>query len=133
MGDDPGARRTWRWCSSAASFATNGGTRPACGGPRSDPTRRGLGRLVGLGIPAAVQVTLEVGVFALATTLVGRLDPISLAAHQIVLNVASVTFMIPLGLSSAAAVRVGPGDRPRRAGRPPRTPAGRRSCSARAS
>ncbi len=72
---------------------------------RPDPAR--IGRLVGLGFPAAVQVTLEVGVFALATTLVGRLGPIPLAAHQIVLNVASLTFMIPLGLASAAAVRVG--------------------------
>jgi MATE family multidrug resistance protein len=64
-------------------------------------------RLLALGGPAAVQLTLEVGVFATATTLVGRLDPASLAAHQIVLNVASVTFMIPLGLASAAAVLVG--------------------------
>lgn len=83
---------------------------------RLDPKRRlaalrpDLGllrRLLGLGFPAAVHVTLEVGVFAFATTLAGMLDPISLAAHQVVLSVASVTFMIPLGLSSSAAVRVG--------------------------
>jgi MATE family multidrug resistance protein len=72
---------------------------------RPDPAR--LKELLVLGLPAAVQVTLEVGVFATATALAGRLEPASLAAHQIVLNVASVTFMIPLGLSSAAAVRVG--------------------------
>jgi multidrug resistance protein, MATE family len=64
-------------------------------------------KLIELGWPAAVHVVLEVGVFAAATTLVGMLDSISLAAHHVVLDIASVTFMVPLGLSSAAAVRVG--------------------------
>ena len=64
-------------------------------------------RLIGLGFPAAVQVTLEVGVFAAVTALAGRLAPASLAAHQVALNVASVTFMVPLGVASAGAVRVG--------------------------
>lgn len=64
-------------------------------------------RLVRLGTPAAVQVTLEVGVFAVAAGLAGRISPVALAANQIVLNVASFFFMVPLGLSSAAAVRVG--------------------------
>ena len=53
-------------------------------------------RLVGLGFPAAIQVTLEVGVFAAVTALAGRLAPSALAAHQVALNVASVTFMVPL-------------------------------------
>ncbi|TDI26570.1 MAG: MATE family efflux transporter [Acidobacteria bacterium] len=66
-----------------------------------------LRRLGALGLPAAVQVTLEVGVFAAVTALAGRLAPATLAAHQIVLNVASVTFMVPLGVGSAGAVRVG--------------------------
>jgi multidrug resistance protein, MATE family len=64
-------------------------------------------RLVALGFPAASQVALEVGVFAAATALAGRLDPISSGAHQIALNIASLAFMLPLGLASAAAVRVG--------------------------
>jgi MATE family multidrug resistance protein len=64
-------------------------------------------KLVELGWPAAVHVMLEVGVFAAATTLVGMLDAVSLAAHHVVLDLSSVTFMVPLGLSSAAAVRVG--------------------------
>ena len=64
-------------------------------------------RLLGLGLPAALQVTLEVGVFAAATALAGRLAPASLAAHQIALNIAGFTFMVPLGISSAGAVRVG--------------------------
>jgi multidrug resistance protein, MATE family len=43
-----------------------------------------IGRLVSIGLPAAVHVTLEVGVFAAATTLAGMLDPVALAAHHIV-------------------------------------------------
>jgi MATE family multidrug resistance protein len=66
-----------------------------------------LWRLVRLGVPAATQVTAEVGVFAAATALAARLDPIQLASHQIALNVASVSFMVPLGVASAGAVRVG--------------------------
>jgi len=66
-----------------------------------------LRRLLALGFPAASQLVVEVAVFAAATALAGRLDPSSLAAHQIALTCASVTFMVPLGVSSAAAVRVG--------------------------
>ena len=64
-------------------------------------------RLWQLGFPAASQVTLEVGVFGLATALAGRLDPVSSAAHQIALNIAGTSFMVPLGVASAGAVRVG--------------------------
>ena len=64
-------------------------------------------RLLALGLPAASQVTLEVGVFAAATALAGRLAPSALAAHQIAINLASLTFMVPLGVASAGAVRVG--------------------------
>ena len=66
-----------------------------------------LKRLLALGLPAASQMGAEVGVFALATALSGTLDPISSASHQIALNMAGVAFMIPLGLGSAGAVRVG--------------------------
>ena len=55
-------------------------------------------RLLGLGIPAAFQLVLEVGVFCLATVLAGRLAPEALAAHQIAMNVASTTYMVPLGI-----------------------------------
>jgi MATE family multidrug resistance protein len=64
-------------------------------------------RLVALGLPAALQISLEVGVFAMGTALIGRLAPAVLAAHQIALNCASFTYMVPLGVGSAAAVRVG--------------------------
>ena len=64
-------------------------------------------RLIVLGLPAATQMLLEVGVFAAATALAGRVSASSLAAHQIAINMAGLTFMIPYGLASAAAVRVG--------------------------
>jgi len=64
-------------------------------------------QLIRLGLPAAAQITLEVGVFAAASALAARIGPTALAAHQIALNVASFFFMVPLGLGSAAAVRVG--------------------------
>jgi MATE family multidrug resistance protein len=69
--------------------------------------RARLRQLAALGFPAAAQISFEVAVFAVVTALIARLDPEQLAGHQIALNAASVTYMIPLGLSSAAAVRVG--------------------------
>jgi MATE family multidrug resistance protein len=69
--------------------------------------REPMQRLLKLGFPSALQMTFEVGGFALATTLAARLTAGELAAHQIVLNIASMTFMVPLGVSSATAVLVG--------------------------
>jgi len=66
-----------------------------------------LRRLVALGFPAAGQMVAEVGVFSAATALAGRVSTDALAAHQIALNLASFTFMVPFGIASAAAVRVG--------------------------
>ena len=63
--------------------------------------------LFALGLPAAFHITLEMGLFSVATGLASLLDPASLAAHQIALSVAATTFMVPLGVSSAGAVRVG--------------------------
>jgi MATE family multidrug resistance protein len=60
-----------------------------------------------LGLPSALQMTFEVGVFAYSTTLAGRLSAELLAAHQVVLNIASVSFMVPYGIGSATAVLVG--------------------------
>jgi MATE family, multidrug efflux pump len=63
--------------------------------------------LLRLGLPAALQLLLEIGAFAMATFLIGRLGAVPLAGHQIALNVASFTYMVPLGIGSAAAIRVG--------------------------
>jgi MATE family multidrug resistance protein len=64
-------------------------------------------RLVSLGLPAAGQLTLELGVFSAVTALAGRVGEAALAAHQVVLTLAGLTFMVPLGVGSAGAVRVG--------------------------
>src|SRR5215813_11673272 len=64
-------------------------------------------RLLALGFPAAMQFTLEGGVFATVTALIARLGAIPLATHQIALNTVAFTYMVPLGIASAAAVRVG--------------------------
>jgi multidrug resistance protein, MATE family len=60
-----------------------------------------------LGLPAAGHTALEVGAFTIATFVVGTLGNASLAAHHVCLMMAAFTFMVPLGFSSAAAVRVG--------------------------
>ena len=55
----------------------------------------------------AGQMAIEIGVFATVTVLVSKLNATALAGHQIALTIVSTTFMMPLGISSAAAVRVG--------------------------
>lgn len=59
------------------------------------------------GFPAGLQMLVEVAIFSFVTALVGRLGARTLAAHQLTLNLASITFMVPMGLSHAAAARVG--------------------------
>jgi MATE family multidrug resistance protein len=63
--------------------------------------------LLKLGGPSAAQILLEIGAFAAATALCARLGPVPLSGHEIALNCAALAFMVPLGISSAAAVRVG--------------------------
>ena len=63
--------------------------------------------LLALGTPAAAQILLEIGAFSAATAICAKLGPVPLSGHEIALNCAALTFMVPLGISSAAAVRVG--------------------------
>lgn len=72
-------------------------------GPSLDRVRR----LLRLGAPAAGQILLEVGAWNLATLSAGWLTPVALATHTIALSYASMTYMVPLGVSAAAAVSVG--------------------------
>ena len=74
---------------------------------RPDP--EALGALFRLGWPIGVGFGLEAGLFTAATLVVGRLPTyeVALAAHQIALNAASVTFMVPLGIGMAGGIRVG--------------------------
>lgn len=71
------------------------------------PDAARLTKLFWLGLPAAGHIFVEVAVFAAATALAARFPPVALAAHEIVLNHASLTFMVPLGISQAASVLVG--------------------------
>jgi MATE family multidrug resistance protein len=86
------------------------------------PSLARLRQLAGLGLPAGGQVLLEVGAWNLVTLFAGKLSAVALAAHTIVFNYASLSFMVPLGIGSAAAVSVGhavgagDGARARRAG-----------------
>jgi multidrug resistance protein, MATE family len=64
-------------------------------------------QLVRLGFPAALHIFLEIGIFGTATALAGTLGAAALASHQIAIHTVSLTFMVPLGIASAAAVRVG--------------------------
>jgi MATE family multidrug resistance protein len=61
----------------------------------------------GLGLPIAATLTLEVGVFNAAVFLMGLIGTASLAAHQIAIQIASLSFMVPMGLAQAVTVRVG--------------------------
>jgi MATE family multidrug resistance protein len=71
------------------------------------PDLERIRRLFQLGLPVAMQILIEGGVFGVVTVLAARLDDASLAAHSLAVNVVSITYMVPLGISSAAAVRVG--------------------------
>jgi MATE family multidrug resistance protein len=73
--------------------------------PAPDWTR--IRSLLRLGLPAASQVVLEVAAFGAATVMASHLSPIALATHEIVLSCAAYTYMVPLGISAAAAVAVG--------------------------
>jgi len=64
-------------------------------------------QLLGLGIPSGVQILFEIGVFVYAMIAMGWISPAAQAAHQIAINVAALAFMMPLGLSFAAGIRVG--------------------------
>ena len=60
-----------------------------------------------IGAPIGAQFVLESGAFGVVALLMGWLGVTQVAAHQVVLNLASLTFMVPLGVASAAAVIVG--------------------------
>ena len=63
--------------------------------------------MLGIGVPAAVQLVFEAGAFVAAALMMGWLGTVPLAAHQIALACAGFTFMFPLGLSIAVSVRIG--------------------------
>ncbi len=71
------------------------------------PRLKGQKELLRLGLPIGVAIFMEGSLFTAVALLVGGLGTIAVAAHQVALNVASMSFMIPLGLAMAVTVRVG--------------------------
>lgn len=72
---------------------------------RLDPYR--LRELLKLGVPIGAGHSMENGVFGFTTMLMGQISTVALASHQVAINVAAFTFMVPLGVSIAIATRVG--------------------------
>ena len=69
--------------------------------------RAPLGRMLRLGLPIGCQVLLEFGAFAVVALMMGWLGTREMAGHQVAINLASLTFMVPLGTADAASVLVG--------------------------
>jgi MATE family multidrug resistance protein len=75
---------------------------------RRDAFARGpLGRMLRLGAPVGAQNFLEVLSFAAVALMMGWLGAIELGGHEIAINLAALTFMVPLGVAAAASVLVG--------------------------
>jgi MATE family multidrug resistance protein len=66
-----------------------------------------LVRLLQLGVPVGLQQLLESGAFGAIGLMMGMLGTTEMAGHQIAITLAALTFMVPLGVGAAAAVRVG--------------------------
>lgn len=66
-----------------------------------------LARMLHLGAPIGFQLQLEFGAFAMIGVCMGVLGTVPMASHQVALNLASLTFMVPLGVAQASSVLVG--------------------------
>jgi multidrug resistance protein, MATE family len=66
-----------------------------------------LARMLRLGLPIGCQYTLEFGAFACVALMMGWLGTREMAGHQVAINLASLTFMVPLGVADAASILVG--------------------------
>ncbi len=66
-----------------------------------------LGKVFRLGWPISITALSEVGLFAASATMMGWLGTIALAAHGIAMQLASITFMVHLGISNVATIRAG--------------------------
>ncbi len=58
------------------------------------------------GIPIGGQIVLEIAAFAIGALMIGTLGAVPLAAHQVAINLAAMTFMVALGIGSASTIRV---------------------------
>ena len=66
-----------------------------------------IGRMLRLGLPIGIQLQVEMAAFGAIAIFMGLLGTIEVAGHQVAINLASMTFMVPLGVSMAASVMVG--------------------------
>lgn len=63
--------------------------------------------ILNIGVPSGLQYVFEAGAFAMSGVIVGMIGPVQQAAHQIALNIASVSYMMVSGLGAAATIRMG--------------------------
>ncbi|MGD2003447.1 MAG: MATE family efflux transporter [Flavobacteriales bacterium] len=70
-------------------------------------TWRSIRDILVIGVPSGLQLVFEAGAFAMSGVIVGMIGPVQQAAHQIALNIASVSYMMVSGLGAAATIRVG--------------------------
>ena len=63
-------------------------------------------QLLSIGLPSGMQFIFEVGAFSLAAIMMGWMGTVSLAAHQIAINLASLTYMMATGIAAATTIRV---------------------------
>ena len=66
-----------------------------------------VSKMLNIGVPTGFQFVFETGAFSAAAIMMGWIGTNALAAHQIAINLASISYMMASGLSSAATVRVG--------------------------
>jgi MATE family multidrug resistance protein len=108
-----GLAALWLWIARHAGFRVVRGETAA----RRPWSARRLREMLGVGVPAAGMLLFEATAFSVSGLMVGWLGAVPLAAHQIAITCASLTFMVPLGLSMAAGMRlshaVGAGERHR--------------------
>jgi MATE family multidrug resistance protein len=64
-------------------------------------------KILGIGIPVALQSVFEISAFGGANILIGTIGPVQQAAHQVALNMAALTYMMASGISAAAAIKSG--------------------------
>jgi MATE family multidrug resistance protein len=75
--------------------------------PPESLIRESYGEILRVGVPIGVALFIETSLFAAVSLLIGSLGTVAVAGHQIALNFASLTFMVPLGISMAVTIRVG--------------------------
>lgn len=105
------ANVTAMWCSALCylAYVRFSGVAAGLGWERPGmlPRRGAILSLLRVGAPMSASVMLEAGVFAAAALVVASFGEVAAGSHQIALNVAALSFMVPLGLSMAVTVRVG--------------------------